>query len=125
MRVHLYSIVWNEEEMLPFFFRHYDSLVDRYVIYDDGSTDRTLEMLGAHDRVEVRPFVRSDPDSYVLAARILHDNVWKESRGHADWVIISDRRTSLSSRWTQVVITGGGVARHYGSPGTGVPDGRR
>ena len=25
---------------------------DRYVIYDDGSTDRTLELLGAHDRVE-------------------------------------------------------------------------
>ena len=23
--------------MLPFLFRHYDSWVDRYVIYDDGS----------------------------------------------------------------------------------------
>lgn len=89
VRVHLYSIVWNEEEMLPFFFRHYNSLVDRYVIYDDGSTDRTLELLGAHDRVEARPFVRSDPNSYVLSARMLHDSVWKESRGHADWVIIT------------------------------------
>ena len=29
MKVDLYTIVWNEEEMLPFFFRHYDSLVER------------------------------------------------------------------------------------------------
>ena len=89
MKIDLYTIVWNEEEMLPFFFRHYDPIVDRYIVYDDGSTDRTLEMLAAHPRVEVRPFVRSVPDSYVLSALALHDNVWKESRGRADWVIIT------------------------------------
>jgi glycosyltransferase involved in cell wall biosynthesis len=89
MEVHLYTIVWNEEEMLPFFFRHYDSLVRRYIVYDDGSTDRTLEILAAHDRVDVRPFVRTHPDSYVLSAQSLHDSVWKESRGRADWVIIT------------------------------------
>jgi glycosyltransferase involved in cell wall biosynthesis len=88
MKVDLHTIVWNEEEMLPFFFRHYDSLVEGYVVYDDGSTDRTLEMLAAH-RVEVRPFVRTDPGSYVLSAQSLHDTVWKESRGRADWVIIA------------------------------------
>jgi len=89
VKVDLYTIVWNEEEMLPFFFRHYDSLVDRYVIYDDGSADNTLEILAAHDRVEVRPFVRIHPDSYVLSAQSLHNSVWKESRGRADWVIIT------------------------------------
>jgi hypothetical protein len=89
VRVDLYTIAWNEEEMLPFFFRHYDPLVNRYVVYDDGSTDHTREMLAAHDRVEVRPFVRIHPDSYVLSAQSLHDNVWKESRGRADWVIIT------------------------------------
>jgi hypothetical protein len=89
VKIDLYTIVWNEEEMLPFFFRHYDPIVDRYIVYDDGSTDRTLEMLAAHPRVEVRPFVRSVPDSYVLSALALHDDVWKESRGRADWVIIT------------------------------------
>ena len=54
MKVHLYTKVWNEEEMLPFFFRRYDPLIDRYIIYDDGSTDNTLKLLAAHDRVEIR-----------------------------------------------------------------------
>ena len=43
--IHLYTICWNEERMLPFFFRHYDQWVDRYVVYDDNSTDATLEKI--------------------------------------------------------------------------------
>ena len=89
VKIDLYTIVWNEEEMLPFFFRHYDPVVDRYVVYDDGSTDRTLELLAAHPRVEVRRFVRTEPESYILSARALHDDVWKESRRRADWVIVT------------------------------------
>lgn len=89
MRVHLYSICWNEERLLPFFFRHYDSIIDRYVVYDDGSTDRTLDLLAAHPRVEIRRFSRAIPDSYVASAQQIHNHAWKESRGTADWVIIS------------------------------------
>ena len=55
----------------------------------DGSTDDTLKLLAAHDRVEVRPFVRMHPTSLVLSAKALNDNMWKESRGQADWVIIT------------------------------------
>jgi len=33
--------------MVPFFLRHYEPLVDRIVIYDDGSNDRSLELLAA------------------------------------------------------------------------------
>ena len=89
MKVHLYTKVWNEEEMLPFFFRRYDPLIDRYIIYDDGSTDNTLKLLAAHDRVEIRRFVRSHPTSLVLSAQALNDSMWRESRGQADWVIIT------------------------------------
>ena len=51
MIVHLYAQCWNDEWILPFFFRHYDGLVERYVIYDDGSTDGTLALLRAHPKV--------------------------------------------------------------------------
>jgi len=60
-RVHLYTVSWNEQAMLGYFFRHYDRFVDRYVFYDDGSDDGTRERLQAHPRVEVRRFERTDP----------------------------------------------------------------
>jgi hypothetical protein len=87
--IDLYTICWNEEAMLGFFFRHYDPLVDRYVVYDDGSTDASLALLRGHPKVEVRRFDRVVPDSYVASAQSLHNSVWKESRGRADWVIVT------------------------------------
>jgi len=87
-RVHLYTVSWNEQSMLGYFFRHYDRFVDRYVFYDDGSDDGTLERLKSHPRVEVRRFERSDPESFILSVRALYDSHWKESRGAADWVIV-------------------------------------
>jgi hypothetical protein len=89
LRIHLYTICWNEAAMLGFFFRHYDPWVSRYVFFDDGSTDGTLDILARHPRVEIRRFVREAPDSYVKSALILQDRMWKESRGAADWVVIT------------------------------------
>jgi Glycosyl transferase family 2 len=85
----LYTMSWNEERMLPFFFRHYDRWVDRYIVYDDGSTDRTLEMFAARGNVEVRRFQRSMPDSFVISATLLQNEFWKEARGNAAWAVIT------------------------------------
>lgn len=87
--VHLHAITWNEAEMLGFFFRHYDPWIDRYVIFDDGSTDGTLEALQDHPRVVVRKFQRSCPDSFVESARRHYNSSWKSSRGQAHWVVIA------------------------------------
>jgi len=75
--------------MLPFFFRHYDQWVDHYILYDDRSTDSTLEILAAHPRVEVRRFERVVADSFVLSAMLLHNSVWKANRVDTDWVVIT------------------------------------
>ncbi|TAK49692.1 MAG: glycosyltransferase family 2 protein [Xanthobacteraceae bacterium] len=89
MAVHLYTLCWNEADMLGFFFRHYDPWVDRYVVYDDGSTDGSLDILRAHPRVELRRFERTVADSFVLSQKNLQNETWKESRGSADWVVIT------------------------------------
>jgi hypothetical protein len=82
-------VSWNEIDTLGFFFRHYDPWVDRYVVYDNGSTDGTRELLQAHPRVELRQFERVDADSFVLSHTRLQNNAWKESARTADWVVIT------------------------------------
>ena len=90
MIVHLYAQCWNDESMLPFFFRHYDRLVDRYFIYDDGSVDASWSILQAHRKVEARRFTRTVSDSFTLSEQAFSNECWKASRGHADWVIVTD-----------------------------------
>jgi hypothetical protein len=75
--------------MLPFFFRHYDPLVERYVIYDNGSTDGSLALLKENRKVSLRHFEVTG-DSFVEEERRLSDVIWEESRGSADWVIVLD-----------------------------------
>jgi hypothetical protein len=73
--------------MLPYFFQHYDPIVDRYFISDHGSTDRSRALLAANRKVVLREF-KSDSDSFVWAANAHYNQCWKQSRGVADWVII-------------------------------------
>jgi hypothetical protein len=89
MRVHLYAQCWNDVQMLPYFFRHYDEIVDRYFIYDDKSTDGSRALLSQHPSVELREFPRA-AGSFVLSEQKLSNNCWKESSKTADWVIVTD-----------------------------------
>jgi len=91
--VHVYAACWNDGRQLEFFFRHYDPLVERYVIFDDGSTDGSWEILSRHPKVDLRRFAWTHPDSFVLSELDLFNHCWKESRGGqglapADWVIV-------------------------------------
>jgi len=88
-KIHLYTICWNEIDMLPHFFKYYDKIVDRYVVFDDGSNDGSIELLKKHPKVEIRKLERKGNDSYILAAQNIHENCWKESINKADWVIIT------------------------------------
>ena len=76
--------------MLPFLFLHYDKLVQRYIIYDDASTDNSEEILRLNPKVELRRAPWSDRNSRVNSALALFETCWRESRGVADWVIVTD-----------------------------------
>lgn len=90
MTTHLYTLCWNEADMLDFFFRQYDSWVDRYIIYDDGSTDGSIEILKSHPKVDLRRWNRKFPDSYFMSQQYWLNEIWKESRETADWVVSVD-----------------------------------
>jgi hypothetical protein len=89
MWVDLYTITWNERRMLPFFLDHYDPWVDRFIVFDDQSDDGTAEALARHPKVDCRPFPPKG-SSFVLAALDLWEQAWKESRGRADWVVVTN-----------------------------------
>ena len=90
MAVHLYAICWNEGAMIDFFLRHYEGIVDRFIVFDDGSTDGTAETLRAHPKVDLRRFERRVRSSLVLSMLAVYNEAWKESRWQADWVIVTN-----------------------------------
>lgn len=88
--VHAYVVCWNEEKIIPHFLKHYDSIVDNFFIYDNNSSDRSVEILKNNPKVEVIPFktgntFRDD------ANLIIKNNEWKKSIGVADIVIVCDQ----------------------------------
>jgi hypothetical protein len=89
MRVELYTITWNERRILPFFLEHYEPWVDRFIVFDDQSDDGTAETLARHPKVDLRAFPPKG-SSFVLTARALWQQVWKESRGRAQWVVVTN-----------------------------------
>jgi hypothetical protein len=87
MKIHLYALCFNEEKMLPHFFRHYDSIVDRYFIIDNDSKDESLKILRKHPKVILKS-TKINGSSFVLGALSIYNQLWKISRGSADWVIV-------------------------------------
>lgn len=73
--------------MLPYYLRHYDAIADRFFIFDDASTDASLDILAQHPNVEIDHFHKQS-DSLVGSANVFNDSIWKQSRNKADWVIL-------------------------------------
>ena len=90
MIVHLYALCWNEERMIPFFLAHYASIVDQIFIHDDGSTDQSRTLLEAHPKVAFDKFLIPSTNNTRHAGELVvyYDQIWKRSRGIADWVIL-------------------------------------
>ena len=52
-KITVLTFLKDEEHILPFFLRHY-SFADRIIAFDNGSRDRSLDILSADRRVEIR-----------------------------------------------------------------------
>jgi hypothetical protein len=53
MKIHVYSVMHNEAEILPYFLRHYGSFAERIFVWEDQSTDGTRQLLEAQSKVSV------------------------------------------------------------------------
>ncbi len=88
--VHVYTICWNEERVLPYFLRHYSRFARRIIVYDNYSTDTSPQIVRSSAVTELRYFglpTNCGGESERVAVR---QNAWQESRESADWVIVVD-----------------------------------
>lgn len=87
--VHWYVLCHNEMDKLPFIVKYWENVADKVIVYDNESTDGSIEYLKQFPFVEVRTFkTENTMQEYVQLD--LKNNIWKESRGKADFVIVSD-----------------------------------
>ena len=87
--IHVYAVCKNEVEFIPFFLNYYESIADKMVVFDNQSTDGTRELLNKHPKCELVNYdtkgeLRDDIHMWIK------NSAWKESKGLADWVIVSD-----------------------------------
>jgi glycosyltransferase involved in cell wall biosynthesis len=89
MRIHVYTVVWNEERMLPHFLRFYERFAERIVVYDNGSDDATPAIARSHPKTELRSYDTGGTIHAGIRYELL-GTCYREVRGHADWVIVAD-----------------------------------
>lgn len=87
--IHYYSLCWNEEIILPFTLDYYSGICQKIVIMDNESDDNSHSIIKSYPNAEVRTYQSNGEIRDDLYLEI-KNNVWKESRGKADWVIVCD-----------------------------------
>ena len=87
--IHVYTVCWNEEKFLPFFIKHYGSFCDKIIVYDNESTDSTLDILANNPKTKVISYNTGNTFNDLKKNEIAN-TCWKQSRGKADYVIVCD-----------------------------------
>jgi glycosyltransferase involved in cell wall biosynthesis len=87
--VHLYTLCYNEEEIIPFFLQHYLPWVEKIVVLDNNSTDRSRELLEGRENVLVKSYDTGNEYREDIQMK-LRNTIWHQSRGLADFVIVCD-----------------------------------
>ena len=89
MKIELFTISYNEEKILPFFLKHYAKFCHAINVYDNMSTDNSLDILRNFKETDVN-IISYDTGSKLNDSVYLDikNNCWKHST--ADYVIVVD-----------------------------------
>lgn len=85
MNIEVYAVCYNEEKLLPYFIRHYSQFA-KIIVYDNFSTDRSIEIMQSNG-VQVVEFNSNNEFREDILVDI-RNNAWKDSK--ADWCIVVD-----------------------------------
>lgn len=87
LTIWLYTIIYNEEKILPYFINYYSNQVDKIIIYDNQSTDRSVEIANSYPNVQVIE-LNTDGKFSELRLTEVRNNCWKSSE--ADYCLVCD-----------------------------------
>lgn len=88
----LITLCYNEIRCLPFAIDYWRRLTNHVIVYDNGSTDGTLDFLKEHnDLIELKHFEYKDGNKINDdELRNFKNNIWKEYKDRYDWILICD-----------------------------------
>jgi hypothetical protein len=102
-KIHLYTLCYNEEKIIPYFYRHYRRFVDKITVFDNYSTDFSVKILKGYPGVKVNKY---DTNNQINDKTWIDmkNNFWKESRGKADFIIVCDLDEILYYQDIQILL---------------------
>jgi len=89
MKIHVYAVCWNESKFLPFFLDHYSKISDQITIFDNYSTDNSVEIINSYPNTRVINY-GTNGEIVDDVWQYMKNNMWKTSVGKCDWVIVCD-----------------------------------
>ena len=91
MKIEVFTLCWNEMAILPFALDYWRRYASHVTVYDNGSTDGSVEWLreNAADLVSVVPFDTGGHKNNTIHMNMKND-YWKQARGRADMVVVCD-----------------------------------
>jgi|TARA_R100001530_G_C4298363_1_gene149821 glycosyltransferase involved in cell wall biosynthesis len=89
MTIDAYIFCWNEEELLPFTLDYYSEFCDSIILFDNFSTDSSVEIAKQYPKVKVISWGAEDiyDDRLLTLAK---NTCYKDYGRGADWVIVAD-----------------------------------
>jgi glycosyltransferase involved in cell wall biosynthesis len=89
MQITVYAVAYNEEKIMPFFLDHYSQFVKKIVVYDNCSTDNTVNIVKNYTKCETEVITFNTDNSFDDIELVnIKSTCWKSDQ--SDYVITVD-----------------------------------
>ena len=86
LKIYVYVVCYNEQYILPYFLEHY-KYADKIFVYDNCSTDNSINLINSNLKCELFLFKSKFDDSI---NQYIKNNCWKQHKGMCDYAIVCD-----------------------------------
>jgi hypothetical protein len=88
-RISVYALCWNEEKILPHFLNHYSKFANKITIFDNESTDNSVNIITSFDKCDTNVISYSSDNKLNDIKYVgIKNNCWKNDP--SEYVIVCD-----------------------------------